>query len=372
VKKKNPEYCPNCNCRIDTPSHNFCPYCGQKYLDKITLTSLFYNAVNGFFSFDSKLNKTILPFLFKPGHVASKFIEGKRQTYLHPVQLYVFSSFIFLFLLTQVSNTWESFDMGRVTTDDGIVISPDSFFDEDTTETRDVVLMNMIDTIESITESNPNTTFAQVVDSLVNIGEIDSTTVNIQSLKNISKRQSDFMRKLDSLIEIGATNVEIGEELFDYDEAEKGRFGFFVTKIMHGTLNFYRENGEGVAKVWVSQLSVVCVLFVPLYALFLLVFHWRRNKSFPENLSHALFLFSFVFLFLALLLLLGLFTKWEWQYQLFFVIPPIYFLISFMAFYKQGFFKAIIKLTIISTIFGTMMLGFGIAISIFLTILQYS
>ena len=38
--------------------------------------------------------------MFKPGYLATRFIEGKRLLYLHPAQLYLFVSVVFFFLLT--------------------------------------------------------------------------------------------------------------------------------------------------------------------------------------------------------------------------------------------------------------------------------
>lgn len=365
-------YCKNCNCRIDTPSHSYCPYCGQKYLDKLTLTSLFYNAINGFFSFDSKLKKTILPFLFKPGMVARKFIDGKRQTYLHPVQIYVFSSFIFLLLLSQLSKSWGGFDINNAKKTDGLYLNLNDFTKDDSEEEQ---LQAILDTLEIRNEKDSigDVDLAQQLDSLYTVGAVDS--LQLEQLKLMANLGSDVTRKLDSMILVGATNEEIMNKMLSLEGIEnRSKLTFLSRKMAYGAINFYRDNGDDAFSVWISQLSIVSMLMVPLYAIFLLLFHIRRNKSFAENLSHAFFLFSFVFLFCSLLILIRLVfgEKWNWLISMFFILPPIYFLLSFITFYKQGFFKAFIKLSIISFFFGTFMIVFGSVISILLTLLKYS
>ncbi|MDC6469138.1 DUF3667 domain-containing protein [Flavobacteriaceae bacterium] len=80
-------------------SFQFCPYCGQKSNDELTIGLLFYNTISNYFSFDARFFKSFFPLIFRPGYLANRFIAGKRLMYLHPAQLYLFISVVFFFLL---------------------------------------------------------------------------------------------------------------------------------------------------------------------------------------------------------------------------------------------------------------------------------
>ena len=89
--------CKNCEQPFDD-AYEYCPHCGQKDKDELTIGLLFYNTISNYFSFDARFFKSFIPLLFKPGYLARKFIEGKRLLYLHPAQMYLFISVVFFFL----------------------------------------------------------------------------------------------------------------------------------------------------------------------------------------------------------------------------------------------------------------------------------
>src|SRR5690554_8140774 len=91
--------CKNCE-KAFRSDFSFCPHCGQKSKDELTLRVLFSNTLSNYFSVDARFFKSFLPLLFKPGYIARKFVEGKRLLYLHPAQMYLFIAIVFFFLFT--------------------------------------------------------------------------------------------------------------------------------------------------------------------------------------------------------------------------------------------------------------------------------
>lgn len=88
--------CKNCNLEyID--KFSFCPNCGQKVNDQLTVNLLFYNTISNYLSVDARILKSFISLLFRPGHVAKEFVYGKRLQYLHPAQFYLFVSVLFFF-----------------------------------------------------------------------------------------------------------------------------------------------------------------------------------------------------------------------------------------------------------------------------------
>ena len=97
--------CQNCE-QPYKKGFNFCPSCGQKTNEELTIGVLFYNTISNYFSFDARFLKSFIPLMFKPGYLAKKFLEGKRLLYLHPAQMYLFVSVIFFFVFSFTVNDW--------------------------------------------------------------------------------------------------------------------------------------------------------------------------------------------------------------------------------------------------------------------------
>ena len=91
--------CENCETEFKD-SFKFCPNCGMKNREELTLGSLFYNTINNYLLWDSKFLKSFLPLMTKPGFLPNKFLQGKRLVYLHPAQFYLFVSVIFFFIFS--------------------------------------------------------------------------------------------------------------------------------------------------------------------------------------------------------------------------------------------------------------------------------
>lgn len=89
------EVCLNCQAKLGEDDV-FCPKCGQKALhDHLTLKYFLKEFLNNYFSFDSKFFNTVKQLLTKPAFLSTAFIEGKRIRYINPIQLFIFSSFLY-------------------------------------------------------------------------------------------------------------------------------------------------------------------------------------------------------------------------------------------------------------------------------------
>lgn len=89
----------NClNCGQEVPNR-FCSHCGQENIES---RMSFWNLVAHFFEdlthYEGKFWKTLKLLFFKPGSLTISFLEGKRNSSLPPVRLYIFVSFLTFFL----------------------------------------------------------------------------------------------------------------------------------------------------------------------------------------------------------------------------------------------------------------------------------
>ena len=99
--------CPNCGSdRVES----YCARCGQRAGDlHVPVSAFVRDALDGLFSFDSRVWNTLFALLRHPGHLTVEHWRGRRARYVAPLRLYLFVSFVSFLLLT--------------------AFAPDSFFD---------------------------------------------------------------------------------------------------------------------------------------------------------------------------------------------------------------------------------------------------
>lgn len=85
--------CMNCGATLRGP---YCHACGQRDDDYRRPFALLAGELAGdLFAFDSRIFRSVPPFLFAPGMLTRSFIKGKRGKYVSPLRLYFVISIIF-------------------------------------------------------------------------------------------------------------------------------------------------------------------------------------------------------------------------------------------------------------------------------------
>lgn len=89
--------CQNCGYTVDVA---YCSKCGQKNTEtRQPFHHLFTHFIEDLVHYDGAFWKTIKHLLFRPSRLTKEYLQGKRQTYVAPVKLYIFISFVTFFLL---------------------------------------------------------------------------------------------------------------------------------------------------------------------------------------------------------------------------------------------------------------------------------
>ncbi|MDR0542300.1 MAG: DUF3667 domain-containing protein [Dysgonamonadaceae bacterium] len=87
--------CQNCGRFV---AERFCPQCGQENVETHRrFHSLFIHFFEDFIHYDSQFWRTIKD-LFLPAKLTQAYLAGKRKTYVPPVKLYIFISFLVFFI----------------------------------------------------------------------------------------------------------------------------------------------------------------------------------------------------------------------------------------------------------------------------------
>ena len=146
--------CLNCD-RTLGEIYNYCPHCGQENNDhRVSFGTFVKDFFSNYFSFDSRIGRSLKPLFTQPGFLTNRFNEGQRKEYVHPLRLYLVVSLVFFFFLSlsvsiQLANNPPKTSFG--------ISASDS---------------TKKDTVESILADRSLTT-EQVVDSLKKMGEED-------------------------------------------------------------------------------------------------------------------------------------------------------------------------------------------------------
>ncbi len=279
--------CKNCEKTFDK-DFEFCPYCGQKAKDDLTIGLLFYNTISNYFSFDARFFKSFIPLMIRPGYLAKRFVEGKRLLFLHPAQFYLFISIVFFFLFSFIARKQQlEFDKSIKKEFENV-------------KSSDTININALDSIS----------LAKITDQIKNNKRIP-VAVNEKDLKNLDSiiainvnKQNiplglDFTKKLDSLIAIDAPIVEQLKSLGMENDA-----GAFKIKAFTQFLKLYKQRGGGIIQAFYDSIPIAMFILLPIFAFILKLFFFRRG-SFAHHLVFGFYYLSFLFTVFSIILLVN-------------------------------------------------------------------
>jgi hypothetical protein len=95
--------CLNCGWEV---GHSYCPNCGQHIASHNKgVWQFVLEFLEEFVRFDSKLVRTIVPLVTKPGFLTTEWAAGKRVRYISPLKLYITISALFFLVLSVSPNS---------------------------------------------------------------------------------------------------------------------------------------------------------------------------------------------------------------------------------------------------------------------------
>jgi hypothetical protein len=325
--------CKNCEGSFQE-EYEFCPYCGQKARDDLTIGLLFYNTISNYFSFDARFFKSFIPLMTRPGYIARRFVEGKRLRFLHPAQFYLFISVLFFFLFSFIARKQQqdfnkSFEKGI----ENVKTIDTSTINEKIKVMDSMVVKNLkeqLDDNEELKKAIDDKPI-QTLDSILKVNE-SSKPMNF-----------NFTKKLDSLIEIGAPEEEQLKAIGLKDTASK-----FNVKVYKQLLKIYKQRGGGIIQAFYDSVPIAMFFLLPIFAFILKLFFYRRGR-FSHHLVFSFYYFSFLFTVFSIIL--GVNFIWDIPNWIDFLVVLSTFFYLFLAikhFYQQGFIISFIKTSFVS------------------------
>ncbi|PKH68531.1 hypothetical protein CXF59_04225 [Flavobacterium sp. ALD4] len=230
------------NCRY-VVENRFCSNCGQENTDtRKTFHHLFIHFFADLTHYENAFWKTIKNLLFKPATLTRAYLSGKRLSYLAPVRLYIFISFITFFLITVFPN-------------------------------RDS------------TSSNSNDKKVMVKSAKEEV--IEKRKVNVFGVEFNSLKELDSIQK----------QAPQSEKMSDFNY-------WVVEKVLTVTENNTKEELlEKFLESFLHNLPKVLFIFMPFFAFNLWVFHNKKRWYYFDHGIFTLHYFSFLLLLFLLLFL---------------------------------------------------------------------
>lgn len=337
------ETCKNCGNSFED-GFSYCPHCGQSTDEKLSFKVLFHSTINNYFSVDARFFRSFVPLMVKPGFLPKSFVGGKRLTYLHPAQTYLFVSVIFFFVFSFVSREQQ--------------------------RQMDSMLESGFDDQEQVSENDEQASVEKEVDTTAQIGVFTIKRTANDSLDSQTYEESgetdvefDFLgthiemdtETIDSLIAAKVPEEEIYKEMGMPDNASA-----FEHKVYEQTLKVYDHKGSGVLQAFYDTIPITMFFLLPVFALILKLLYYRKGP-FSHHLVFSFYLFSFLFLTFTVLMGANLF--WDipdWIDSLALFSTFLYLVLGTRNFYGQGFILSFIKSGLATFLFFVFVIPFTI------------
>jgi len=340
--------CKNCEKPFDE-SFDFCPFCGQETADNLTFGILFSNTISNYFSIDARFFKSFVPLMLKPGVLARRFVDGKRLSYLHPAQFYLFISVVYFFMF--------SFSVRKA--DYKVTQALQKGFDKEVTLDSLLMVKDSIN-LEGAKKMIKESPYLKGIPD-EELSALDSIISAEPDIPNIS---IGFKREvLDSLI---AINAPLPDKLKAMGLAEDANT--MAIRFYEQMLKFYEKKGDGILNVLYDTIPIAMFFMLPLFAILLKIVYWRRG-TFAHHMVFSFYFFTFLFAsFCALILANMLLDIPIWLEVIFFLSFILYLILALRNFYRSSWFGAWLRANMIALAY----LIFIVPIAIFgITIISF-
>ncbi|MGK0323402.1 MAG: hypothetical protein ACJARX_000944 [Psychroserpens sp.] len=337
--------CQNCESTLQE-RYEFCPNCGQKINEELTIGVLFYNTISNYFSFDARFLKSFFPLLLKPGYLAKRFLEGKRLLYLHPAQMYLFISVVFFFIVSFSTREFvqkaDKLNEKVVKSDVLKSISDSLYLGEKSIKVLDSVKME-----ELMKPLKANQKILGLKDKDLKLADSLIKAEGSNS-RNISSSWDFDKEKVDSLVAAGADKEVIYTEMGMSEDA-----GFIERRFFSRMLNLVEGKGAGsVIQAFFDSIPISMFFLLPLFAFILKIFYFNKGK-YAHHLVFSFYYFSFLFTAFSILLVVNRFIYDipDGIDVLIVLSTYIYFFIALKRFYGQHWFLTWFKSGVITFVF---------------------
>lgn len=305
-------HCPNCGAEVHG---EYCHRCGQKQEEYVSsLKHILHQFLEDYFTFDSRFFRSIGPLFAKPGYLVNEYLDGRRQSFIRPLRMYLFASLIFFFVLS-IGAEFRLFGGGA--------------------EERER------------SAARVDSVFTAVRDSLRNSTLDSSERALVEGIFRATRDTGFAGNEYD-------TEGDTGEGTFNLEQAEGDTTGQVhdVTFNFRGKTYHYRLNEATFERDFINNMPKMMFILLPIFALLLKILYIRRDRLYVEHLVFALYYHAFVFLLFSAVTLIGS----GWLQMIAFWGVVVYLFLAMLRVYRQSIFKTLLK-------FGGLLMIYGLTLA---------
>lgn len=290
--------CANCSNAL---VGEYCSVCGQRHEPHVHTVGHFAGeAFESISHADSRLWRTLLYLLIRPGYLTREFFEGRRVRYLPPFRLYLVISVVFFIVI----------GMGGAESDGIEVAKPKT--------AEDIATVNQIADQFATKKFGPMTEeqSAQVAAQLramaaKRAAELDANKQEAPGSANPDKADDHRDSGYEDLDISTGEGVESGISQFCADfeigAAKDPTPDNANRKSLKRWCKRFSERGVGAVGEGIAHnIPRAMFVFLPLLALIMKLMYWRPKRYYVEHLLFMVHNHAFVFLVMALVMLVGL------------------------------------------------------------------
>lgn len=313
----------NClNCGHEVPER-FCTYCGQ---ENTPAHEPFGHLLKHFAAdvvhYDSKFHTSLVYLLFRPGRLTKEYLAGKRMSYIHPIRLYIFVSFVFFFTAFAI-NKREEVEEEKVEQHAVINTAKDT----------------LVHALRGIRLDTLDDKDAADVTALTN-----STTSAVLDSTFASKAGNGEWMKFHSVAAYDSAQKTLPDSLRD-GKGER----WLYRRLIYLRHKYNNANWREIFMEMVQHDGPkVMFLLLPLFALLLkAMYNWKR-WFYADHAIFSIHVHSFWFILFLVVLILDRvfgtngFDGWGW------LIGFFYLMAAMRNTYSQGWGKSFLKASVIS------------------------
>lgn len=295
--------CLNCNYVVE---NRFCGNCGQENTDtRKSFHHLFVHFFEDLTHYENAFWRTIKNLIFKPSSLTKEYLSGKRMSYLAPVRLYIFISFVTFFLLTVIP---ENYNTPEVTLNE-----KEKAKTEKATTLKDSISEEQKKIIEL---EQKGIITKKVSDSI--------QKYLVEAQKDRKEEENDF-----TLFGNYYKSVEEFDSIQEHAKPEDkmNAFSLYLNRkmqIVQDKNKDKKELEEKFLESFVHNLPKALFFYMPLFAFVLWLFQSKKRWYYFDHGIFTLHYFSFLLLGLLIIDLVGYLLSFFDGYWLFTVIDYIF------------------------------------------------
>ena len=290
------ELCLNCGTPL---AGQYCGKCGQRATSRfISLWQLLTDAFGDLFELDSRLWRTLVPLLVRPGQLTRDYLEGRRARYMPPFRMYLVLSLIFFVVAF--------FDPERNL---GIPLEEEPVAEEEAATQA----------AEDARSAEGEKRAREVLEELVDEGIVDESALRRSGLDEPGPEEAedtgDEKTPSDGGAEPAASdgfNIQITDEAKincgSREFSTEGLSPWLQRRLTPDRLDRLCDRWEvagadGLAQAMLDRVPAGLILLLPVMALVLKLLYLLSGRYYVEHLLFFVHFHAFVFLLLTLQIL---------------------------------------------------------------------